>query len=120
MKRILSASMLALASLATASMPAAAAPVARTMAVAEWNSCGYHPSTNLKLRPGPNTRQGAIGLLTPNDTVHVLKEQGGLYQVSLDQVSLDQDSETGLKAGTKGWVTKNLTPHVCMRLSVPN
>ncbi|MFG2234833.1 SH3 domain-containing protein [Streptomyces sp. NPDC048723] len=115
MKRILSVSMLALASLAAVSLPAAAAPAARTMAVAEWNSCGYHPSTNLKLRPGPNTRQGAIGLLTPNDSVHVLKEQGGLYQVSLDQ-----DSETGLKAGTKGWVTKNLTPHVCMRLSVPN
>ncbi|MFB6864255.1 SH3 domain-containing protein (plasmid) [Streptomyces sp. JL4002] len=97
------------------SLPAAAAPAAKTMAVAEWNSCGYYPATNLKLRPGPNTRQGAIGLLTPKDTVHVLKEQNGLYQVSLDQ-----ESETGLKAGTKGWVTKNLTPHVCMRLSAPN
>ncbi|MGW2681097.1 hypothetical protein [Streptomyces sp. NPDC001436] len=105
--------MLALASLAAVSSPAAAA--AQTMAVTEWNSCGYHPSTNLKLRPGPDTRQGAIGLLTPEDSVHVLKEQSGLYQVSLDQ-----DSETGLKAGTKGWVTKHLTPHVCMRLSVPN
>ncbi|MDD9383175.1 SH3 domain-containing protein [Streptomyces sp. ZAF1911] len=80
--------------------------------MAEWNSCGYYPATNLKLRTGPSTRHTAIGLLTPKDTVHVLKEEGGLYQVSLDQ-----DSETGIKAGTRGWVTKHLTAHVCMRLS---
>ncbi|MGW7459042.1 hypothetical protein [Streptomyces sp. NPDC054797] len=57
-------------------------------------------------------RHTAIGLLTPKDTVHILKEHGGLYQVSLDQ-----DSATGLKAGMTGWVTKHLTAHVCMNLS---
>ncbi|MFJ3519773.1 SH3 domain-containing protein [Streptomyces sp. NPDC090131] len=113
MKQILSASLLVLASLTVAVTPASAAqPVAKTMTVAEWNSCGYYPSTNLKLRTGPSKRHPAVGLLTPKDSVHVLREQGGLYQVSLDQ-----DSETGIKAGTTGWVTKHLTPHVCMNLS---
>ena len=112
MKRTISASLLALGALTTVSAPAEAVPSSAPTAVAEWNSCGYYPSTNLKLRTGPSTRHTAIGLLTPKDTVHILKEHGGLYQVSLDQ-----DSATGLKAGTTGWVTKHLTAHVCMILS---
>ncbi|MET9323669.1 SH3 domain-containing protein [Streptomyces sp. NPDC003038] len=77
-----------------------------------WNSCGYHPSTNLKLRTGPSSRHTAIGLLTPKDSVQILQERKGFYQVELEG-----DSQTGLRWGTKGWVSKHLTPHVCMRLN---
>ncbi|MGW7458380.1 hypothetical protein [Streptomyces sp. NPDC054797] len=52
-----------------------------------------------------------VGILTPKDTVRILKESGRFYQVSLDDTS-----ETGLKSGATGWVTKHLQPHACMRL----
>lgn len=104
--------LLALAALPLLSAPAMAAPTAAPTAAAAWNSCGYYPSTNLKLRTGPSSRHAAIGLLTPKDSVQILQERAGFYQVELAG-----DSETGLKWGTKGWVSKHLTPHVCMNLS---
>lgn len=107
---MISTALLALAMLPALGTPATAAPVA-VSAPAEWNSCGYYPSTNLKLRTGPTAGATAVGILTPKDTVRILKESGRFYQVSLDGTS-----ETGLKAGTTGWVTKHLQPHACMRL----
>ncbi|MFB7983810.1 SH3 domain-containing protein [Streptomyces vinaceus] len=104
--------LLALAALPVLGAPAMAAQAVAPTAAAAWNSCGYHPSTNLKLRTGPSNRDAAVGLLTPKDSVQILQERAGFYQVELAG-----DSETGLKWGTKGWVSKHLTPHVCMNLS---
>ncbi|MFG2753948.1 SH3 domain-containing protein [Streptomyces xanthophaeus] len=93
-------------------LPAAAAPTAPVpAAVAAWNSCGYHPVGNVKLR----TRPGGpgLGLLTDRDTVTVLAEREGWYQVETQG-----KSETGLAWGTRGWVAKkHVTPAVCMRLN---
>lgn len=50
-KGAISATLLALAPPVAAAPPAGAVPVSAP-AVAEWNSCGYQPSTNLKLRAG--------------------------------------------------------------------
>ncbi|MFJ5552525.1 SH3 domain-containing protein [Streptomyces sp. NPDC093225] len=81
------------------------------VAVAEWNSCGYQPTTNLKFRTGPTKNHTAVGILTPKDSIHILRERNGFYEVELDGAS-----ETGLKWGTKGWITKHVKPHVCMTL----
>ncbi|GAA3380676.1 hypothetical protein GCM10020367_68930 [Streptomyces sannanensis] len=67
-------SLLVLASLTAVSAPAAALPVSSPAAVAEWNNCGYQPTTNVKLRTGPTKRHTAIGILTPKDSVYVLRE----------------------------------------------
>ncbi|MER6256835.1 SH3 domain-containing protein [Streptomyces sp. NPDC001584] len=96
--------------------PAVAAPAAGPAAVSapggEWNACGYHPRTNVKLRTGPSAQRPGIGLLTPRDSVHVVRESGGWFQVEVDS-----KSETGLAGGTTGWVaTKHVEPAVCMRL----
>ncbi|MEV0990971.1 SH3 domain-containing protein [Streptomyces sp. NPDC049949] len=110
-ERPISATLLALAPLAAVSAPAGAVAASDPVAVAEWNSCGYQVTTNVKLRTGPTMKHTSIGVLTPKDSVYVLREKNGFYEIELHG-----GSETGLKWGTKGWIIKHVKPHVCMTL----
>jgi hypothetical protein len=92
---------------AAQTLPAPAAAVAH-----DFNSCGYHPKSALRLRTGPGTKHTTLGLLYPDDSVSADKAKGGWYRVSLDF-----KSKSGMKAGTTGWVAKlGLKPNVCMQL----
>lgn len=82
-------------------------------AAADFNSCGYHPTTTVMLRTGPSAKQTAIGQLSPDDWVSASKASGAWYRVSLRD-----DTPSGLRAGTEGWVAKKyLKPDVCMQLN---
>ncbi|WP_329166082.1 hypothetical protein OHB49_41105 [Streptomyces sp. NBC_01717] len=53
-----------------------------------------------------------LGMLHPADSVSADREKGTWYRVSLQE-----RSESGLKPGTTGWVTKTgLKPQMCMQL----
>ncbi|NUK50085.1 SH3 domain-containing protein [Streptomyces lunaelactis] len=109
---------IAIAAAVAASLPAAgtaaaaSAPTASTVVVKGFNSCGYAPTTAIRLRTGPSTKYATIGLLHPDDSVSAIKAEKGWYKVSVDF-----KSKSGLKAGRTGWVAKaNLEPNVCMQL----
>lgn len=98
--------------LAAGSTTAASASVATAVAAQQFNSCGYAPTTVVRLRTGPSTKYATIGLLHPDDSVSAIKAEKGWYKVSVDF-----KSKSGLKAGRTGWVAKaNLEPNVCMQL----
>ncbi|MFJ1551200.1 SH3 domain-containing protein [Streptomyces sp. NPDC088246] len=78
----------------------------------DFNSCGYEPTTTIRLRSGPGGKCSAIGQLHRGDSVTALQAKGVWYKVSLGV-----PSASGLKAGRTGWVTKTgLRPNACMQL----
>ncbi|MER7111134.1 SH3 domain-containing protein [Streptomyces sp. NPDC000229] len=109
--------MMCAAAVAALALPAAGAPAAATpahplgAAPAEFNSCGYYPTTTVHLRTGPGKRYTSLGLIGPKDAVNAEREQKGWFKVYLTD-----KSKSGLKSGTEGWVAKrHLKPAVCMQ-----